>query len=1032
MTTYVAPAGGSVDLLMGGAYSAPTGGEVLLSLIDYTPPAYNEVSLNLEFSYAPPPSGICSIDIVPETGSNQTIWRAGGIEPGIVGTPVQVAWRKFLYPVSLGDLTGFGTAYLIDARTISLNLADAYTAPSYNAVSINLGGAAGEIFIDGFDAGSWGSPLVEFKNRTIYPQSFNNYYSGQHALVYRQFLVSVSIDQSAFGGATIVNKNRYLLASGINQSAFGTAAAINKNRYLDLETRGINQAGIGTASVINKNTTLYPTGIAGFKGFGFAGDGTGFISFLDRTLNPAGINQAALGGPVVTNQHRYVDLASRGIVATYGTALVAYAERLIYPTFLWAFSSGTPLVGTRRYLEATGIDPGFFGLQYVHDNRQYPMPPGLDATLWGDAWVTRSPRIIEPEGIALRDTLPSEQWGIQTVWNLTQYVGQIFAPGTEDGGVFGSYIWTFVENRNRVIFQYGHKDSAFGPHAIIDNAADPLLPEGISTPLGVPMVAYYIRRVYPTGLEPSWFSPYNALYNTKREVSVAGINQAGIGEPSLVNTRRYYQFYGFEDSTFGTPFVAPAIRALTVPLGPEGYHGYHQVQLAKRYLYPTGFELQMQFGGPYVDERFTIFRPSSILPKPMGEPFIWNATPEIRPMWITNTEWGDTHVRLQYRHVYTEGLLQTEMGRGAIADRTITVIPTGYSALRFGTGLTVRNMIEEPPQARTLQPTGYIASYYGTANVHGNDISPTGFEATRWGSTIVYFLGAYPSGIGPLTNYIPAPWVKGPQWILPVDIPAPDDPRSSQPKTKHDLQPRTIWAQFDAPPEALMNHEGAWELMDRVWDPENDDRPRFGKPTVSLYYRGLLATTWESLLMGMPDLTLRNRAVRPTGIRPKPLGIPVIPHTVTIDVYSGINQGEFGTTYLEKQNREIYPVGLEPPEFADSMIDFYIRYLYPAGWDSFTTTDQHRLHPPEPIIPQGLDATRWGDSWTSNWLRNITPEGFDAGASGYTPGQFRDRMRVTRGTGTSIRARSTPPGSAGTPTVTQASRAPYNDIITAD
>ena len=1032
MTAYTAPAGGSVDLLMGGTYSSPAGDDVSFSLIDYNPPLGSEASYDFDNTYQyTGPVGSFAYDFTD-------VWPLRhiggiGIEPPTPGWVSTVKWRKYITDATLGVQTQYGTPGNVYLRwPVDFNFTTSYTAPSGSAVSYNFGGAAGEILGDGWESLIFGDAEIGLKNRAIYPASFNNFYSGVAALVYRQFLVSVSIDQSAFGGATIVNKNRYLLASGINQSAFGTATATNKNRYLDLETRGINQAGIGVASVINKNTTLYPTGIAGFKGFGFAGDGTGFISFLDRTLTPAGINQAALGGPVVTNQHRYVDLASRGIVATYGTALVAYAERTIYPTFLWAFASGTPLVGTRRYLEATGIEPGFFGLQYVHDNRQYPMPPGLDATLWGMPEVTRSPRILYPDGIALRDLWPSEQWGTQTVWNKTQYVGQIFAPGPDDGGAFGSYIWTLVENRNRVIFQYGHKDSAFGPHAIIDNAADPILPEGISTPLGVPMVAYRIRRVYPDGLEPSWFSPYNALYNTKREVSVAGINQSGIGEPSMVNTRRYFQFYGFEDSTFGTPFVAPAIRTLTVPLGPEGYHGYHQVQLAKRYLFPTGFELPTQFGGPTVDEHFTIFRPSSILAKPMGEPFIWNATPEIRPMWIVNTEWGDTHVRHQYRHVYTEGLLQTEMGRGAIGDRTITVRPTGYSALRWGTGLTVRNMIEEPPQARTLQPTGYIASYYGTANVHGNDIYPTGFEATRWGQTIVYFLGAYPSGIGPLPNYIPAPWIKGPQWALPAAIPAPDDPLSPQPKTKHDLQPRTIWATFDVTPQATANHPGAWELMDRMLDPDNDDRPRFGKPTVSLYYRWIRCTGWDSLLLGDPALTLRNRVVRPTGIRPKPFGIPVIPHTVYIDVYSGINQGVFGTPYLEKQNREIYPIGLEPPEFADSMIDFYIRFLRPTGWDSFTTTDQHRLHPPEPIIPQGFSATLWGDSWTSNWLRNVTPEGFDASGSGYTPGQFRDRMRVTRGSGSSIRARSTPPGLAGTPTVTQASRAPYNDIITAD
>lgn len=935
----------------------------------YTPPAWNAVDFDFVLAYTPPTPGECSVDMAADVGSSQTLYVSGIAPQGDVGTPVQVAWRKYIEPPSLGLQVAFGTARTIDRVGKNLDFVDGYSPPVFNAVSF-----------------SWGAP----------------------------------------GGT------RELLPDGLDALAFGATAVGHKNRYVDIETYGINQSGIGTAAVVNETVNLYPTGIDGFNGFGFGGDGDGAISFLDRSLNPAGIDQAALGGPVVTNQHRYVDLASYGIVAAYGTALVAYSERQVYPTFIWAFASGTPLVGTRRYLEATGIEPGIFGLQYVHDNRQYPMPPGLDATLWGMAEVTRSPRILYPDGIALRDLWPSEQWGIQTVWNKTQYLGQIFNPGSEDGGVFGSYIWTLVENRNRVIFQYGHKDSAFGPHASVNNNAVPLLPEGISTPLGVPMVAYAIRRVYLDGIEPSWFSPYNALYNSMREIAPSSISAGGIGQPWLENTRRYFQFYGFDASLLGEPFVAMAVRYVQPPLGPEGFHGYHQVQLAKRYLYPTGFELPTQFGGPNVDERFTIFRPSSILAKPMGEPFIWNATPEIRPMWIFNTEWGDTRVRHQYRHVYPEGLLQTQMGWGAISDRKITVIPTGFSALRWGTGLTVRNMIEEPPPARYLQTTGFIASYYGTANVHGNDISPTGFEATRWGQTIVYFLGAYPSSIAPLDNYIPAPWVKGPQWALPASILAPDDPLSPETKTRPDLQPRTIWATFEATTQAIANHGGAWELMDRVLDPSDEDRPRFGRLTVSLYYRWTRCTGWDSLLMGSPTAELRNRTIRPTGIKPKPLGIPTIPHTVYIDVYSGIYQGGIGEAYLENQHRQIYPVGLAAPDFNEPLVDFYIRFLQANGWDSFTSTADHRLHPPEPIIPQGLDATLWGDSWTSNWLRNITPEGFDAGASGYTPGQFRDRMRVTRGTRTGVRPRSVPPGGAGTPTVIRISPLPHNDIFTAN
>lgn len=995
----------------------------------YTPPVWDAVDFNFSQAYTPQSGWNTSFELTATSDVyTQYVFKASVGETLAMPSPYQVSWRKYLSPSGIYH-SAAGTPKVIPAYVLDLEFAEAYTPPAWNAADFAFGVVGEEQFVlpDGLNAGALGEPDVSHRDRQVGASGIAAGSVGAPTVfLWTRYVFPSGSDTSAYGTATVYNLNRYLLAIGLAAGSTGTPKVENSTQIT--YPSGIAPSGLGSPSVINRNQTVIAVGFDAFKGFGFAGGGDGWVSFLDRTLSPGGIFAVDFGTQQVANSIRVIDQAGQSILASYGTPQVAYKERFIYPSYIVQWAFGYPAVDKTHYVEPSGFDASSFGLHWAHDNRQYPAPEGFDAALYGQAEITRSPRLIEPVGFpSTVETWPSTRWGRPTVWNLTQVVTMIDERTPSDGGVFGNPIWMTVENRNRVIQTYGHKDSVFSPFGRLDNKAVPLLPAGIDGPLwGSNMVSHRIRNVYPEPLDALLMGRWNEVANDARVLAPTGFRGDALGTPAVVNTRRYYQLYGWDSQAFGDAFVAPRVRTIALGLGPESFFGIHDVQLKTRYLAPPGIDPLPQFGTASFEEHFTIFRPSSILPKGVGEPFVRNVTPELKPYGYEQTLWGTALVRHQYRFVPMEGFEQTLWGSHVIADRTKRVTPASINALRVGTNHEVRNNDPDPPSPQTILPATFIATLTGTPLVRSNDIVPGGFDAIRWGNAVVTMMGCYPTSI--LPPEIPAPWVRGPQYLAPPSIKAPDDPASGMTATKHDLQPRTIWATFEATEQAKANHEGEWELMDYVVHQQKPERPVFGDATVTLYSRGVAPYTFGPGAVGEPRIENLHRRIYPTGLRAIRWGYPIIPHTVTVEA-SGFSAGGFGQPSLELKNREILPPGLEPPEITeDHYVDFFNRTLRPTGIDAFTSTGDHRLHPPEPLIPVGLDATLWGTTWVSNWLRTIEIEGFDGLDMTSTPGQFADRMRVTR-RGFAIVPRGTRMTGYGTPSVTIGAAAPPAQLV---
>jgi hypothetical protein len=956
----------------------------------YEPPAYNAVDGNLVSPYTPPAWSNASADIKPEVGTNQTLWAVGKIDQSVVPEPHQVAWRKYLTPGSIYE-GGYGTPKLIDARVIDGDLTTAYTPPAWDAVSANLGGAAGEIFIDGFDAGSWGSPLVEFRNRAIYPASFNNYYSGQAALVYRQFLSPFALDAGSWGTLSIINRNRYILPTGPAAGSFGTASVTNKLQIT--YPSGLAAGSFGTASLINKNRYVIPTALDAFKGFG----ADTWISFLDRTLSPGGIFAVQFGTAQLAGGIRELDLAGRGIAATsWGTTLVAYKQRFVYPNWFAAGAFGYPVVDQTHFVTTAGWDSSLWGTAYIHDNKQYVYPTAFQATAIGTPEVTRSPRIVAPTGfVSLRDTLPNERWGTQTVWNLRQIVTQLNETTPGDGGVFGSPIWMSIANRNRNLGTNGHRDSAFGL-GTIRNGAWALVPAGLdATQWGSALVAYRIRHVYPEPFDAGWITNYHVVLKTP-ELFPVGFNRSALGTPGVQNTRRYYNNVGgFETSSFGTAFVAPRVRSIEPYYSYEGRVGDPQVFHNPRAIVPEGFT--GGFGMAYVEEHFTIIFPSSVIRgRGIGEPFIYNSTPNLYPYGYEQTLFGHTAVRNAWERYNLEGFWAGSFGKPVIEYRTKTVRPSGLNATRTGEHAEVRNVDPDPPHEQAIQPTGFdAANLQGSHSIRGNSIYPSGFDAVKWGQHTVRLQGAIVSSFGGEAFGLAK--VSGPQYVTVTAIKPPDEADPTQKAGRVD--PYTIWCWTDPPPQAAANNGGsAYEIMDTVLHPDDPERPVFGEPSVTHKNRYLLAGSPAiDSLFGEPAVTLKRRTIYPVGLKAQRFGIPGLNATQWVICEYPADTLAFGyasIAYREGPDipRYLYPSGLSG-EFGVAWIDFYNRALGVTGIAG-TSWGLARVHPPEPIIPVGLNATLWGDAFISLRIRNVYPDGFDATSWGFTPGDFTNRMRV--------------------------------------
>jgi hypothetical protein len=803
----------------------------------------------------------------------------------------------------------------------------------------------------------------------------------------------------------------------VRPSGWDSLLTGNSNIYFDgnIKPLGIDAALWGNANIANWLREIYPLP---WEQTVFGTPDVDFYQLpVTQWLRAEGSIDSRFGDDgFISGGLRYLDTTFGSLIALeFGTAFVAYSERTIEVAFSFFLSFGIPAIDRTHFVTTAGVEMLSWGTTYVHDSTQTVYAGGEKFVEFGAAELTRSPRALFAVGFPSLAEGSGARWGSPNVWNLRKIVQQLDAPSTDDGGVFGSYMHTFVLNRNRTIFTYGHRDDKFLPTHLIDLTGRPILVSGFDALnqnrswLERSLIAYSIRHVYPEPIEPFPIARWTVLTKTPELFPVGIESGEKFGTAGIVNTRRYFQWIGNIYATeFGTAFIAPAVRSVEQYWPAEPRYGMPTIWNYSRYLNFPGLE-PAGFGRHDVIEHHTTFAPKwPTRPDAFGEETrIRNLTPELHVYWFEATEWGRANVFLQWRRFQFEGWQSSYVSRGAvIKDRTITIPVRTLNVLAFGPRTTIRNLIPDAPVAQTVQGSGAIDDRIGSATVRGNVLYVQGTAMAAFGVGRVHANSLYPPSIQEFGNdgQFGNARLNATQW---VDL---DRDKGIKPGDFYEwnaarVDPFTIWCWLTPPAQAAHNNPGGpFKLIDDAGSVGEHDpaaRPFFGSATITNKNRQIYAQGPDWLQMSQQTWISNSlRYLLPRGTKFTRYGYPSTNGEQYVDeeMYATelLRMGEPSVGFPDgPYTRSIMPQGLEGG-FGTTQIDLFNRELALSAWDS-ALYGTARIHPPEPIIPPGLDATLFGATMIDFRIRTLTPEGWEGFIARETIGYFRDRMKVTRG-----------------------------------
>lgn len=962
-------------------------------------------------------------------GGEVVVTSVGAIAPGSVGTPAQVEGTASLAPVGLAAfVSGVATAFpaALNGGRLDFDLtvvasqaggnvrldfslarpvpAGAGAQGTFGVASlVNVAQGAFEQGVDGLALGTARvlpavvAAELDFDLHDFYaaPTGVNvafGFGSGRP-------LIAPSIADTGYGTAQV---DRGVGAEGFADDVFGTPG-IQGPRTLTAE--GDDEGAFGLPMISELNRYVVPSGFEAI-GWGFV-SGSGQVALGRRKLGPATINPIGFGTTTIGTVDRTVDVAGRSIAATaFGTQFIAERVRFVFPVGISSFTKAFPAVDQTHYVDGVGFEAILWGVADVHDNRQFPAMQGFDTSSYGTAEVTRSPRVVAPVGFpSTSDVFPSSRWGIADLYNLRQYLYQVNDASPDEGGVFGSPFYLKVENRNRTLGVEGILPGKVGKGGFVENTGIALLAKGFAAglfgfrPDGEGFIAPRIRYVAPTDPIEGYVSHWGVV-SKPPQLYPAGIAPGDVGTPAWSNPWRVIRFVGNVDSAaYGTAFIAPRVRGLEQYYPWGGRVGMPQVELWTRYLEPPGIS-PFAPGAASVWIHWNIAYPRwKWQADTFGSAVIRNLTPQLYPFGKDQAEFGTAEARWNPYPLAPQPFVGATYGHTAIEFRTKTLRPYGIDGMRWGVDNEIRLDQPDLPFTRTFAARGAESLAMGVPAIRFNQVWPIGWLQGVFGSPTVIPMGAWVPAIqdGPT---IGTPTVIGPRYLGVTGILAPDDPLSPEPKPVPRLDPFTIYCTTDVPEGYTVPSYRAWQLMDAELDPYADaglsagQRPFFGQTVISNYRRYVFAAGRGGELCGEPTVESTIRVLAPSGVRPRGVGFPKIPHTETLGVIGGAYSAAMGTPFVQLKNRSVGAMGSIGFAAGTTFVSFFNRFLNPVGSD-MALYGAGRIHPPEPTIPVGTDTSLFGTAYIDFRYRTLFPLGWEEFVSDYTLETFDQRMRVT-------------------------------------
>ncbi len=515
----------------------------------------------------------------------------------------------------------------------------------------------------------------------------NGFYSqdfGNLKLVFNQEIKVTTISDSIFGSATVLNKNKWLNPFGFNAQGFGTHSIYNLTKYINLNNRGFLTQAFGTANIWNFNKEIKVTGFntqvfgtqskvynlrqylnLNSRGINSALYGNAYLQGGVKYVKPIGFNSSALTNPKVVNTkaNQYIGLS--------GISSLAVPSPNVSPRIIYAKSQIATLWGNAL-------------VQFP------PHPKGFVATSYGVAWISHSPRYLQPNDI---DAFNS---GYPKVFDPTQKIGVTGVNTVIPSGVFGDIL---IRNTKRIIKVSGLDAQSFSDWGVIESNLRNIISKGLDNQnFGSNAIRNKTPSIAPIGIY-SFAGLNSAIGYRIRTLKPSGFYQPKFGQPTLTKTPEL-NVLGFNTNIFGNAWVSHRVREINAGLGRDiQAFGSHTIWHYTRYLKTQGSAFDL-----YANPRIEHSR--------RGLLFLGENQSSSGAVWVSQGRRFIEPSSIDYPKIPNHRVGGTQ-----------NIQPFGYVATRFGSRII--------PESQSIYPQGFINPFGITiVDLWKKYIKPNGFLTT--------------------------------------------------------------------------------------------------------------------------------------------------------------------------------------------------------------------------------------------------------------------------------------------------------------
>lgn len=509
-----------------------------------------------------------------------------------------------------------------DSHNVALDFdSEVHTPTNPHNVVLDFGASASttqSIRVGGIDSLTYGQ-VVARGSRALFPTGFIATSFGEQELIIDSLIEPTGFDESFVDNPNVWNFNSEIEVFGFDESSVETPSKVYNLRQYIQDVGGDDAASYGAAYI------------------------QGGVKYLD--LNNLGFDAAQYGLAIVINTKAdlFVNLVDEGITPQ------EMPSPNVSPHIIYAKSQVATLWGNAL-------------VQFP------PRPKGFVVTSYGVAWVSHSPRYLEPNYI---DTFNS---GYPKVFDPTQ---KIYVTGVNTviaGGIFGDISakntrriikvlglyaqsfsdWGVIESNLRNIIPKGLDNQNFGSNAI-RNKTPSIAPIGINSFTGLnAAIGYRIRTVKPSG----WYQPKlgNHTLTKSPEIEPVGIHQNDFGSTWVSNkTRSIYAGLGRESLAIGEITVWHFTRRLkSTGIFEDGY-GTPRVEHGRRTILANG-----SIHSAYGDNAWVSYAVRSLSPSSITYPNIpihrVGGTQHIQPFGYVATLFG-SRIIPESQSIYPQGFI---------------------------------------------------------------------------------------------------------------------------------------------------------------------------------------------------------------------------------------------------------------------------------------------------------------------------------------------------------------------------------------